>query len=750
MAKHLYKIKGMHCASCAQVITKKISALGGVNSVTVNFGTEKASIDHEAANLSLKQINQTVEDLGYKLLSEEPEVDLKTHHQEPDELSDLKNKVEFSLPLTLVVFFLMIFDIAAGTWSWLPNLPIPMEIFNTLLMIIATVMLFFVGRPYLKGVIRFWRFKVANMDTLIGLGTSVAYLYSLLITLFPPLASYLGLPSHSYFDVTISVLGFITLGKYLETRAKRKTSEAISLLVGLQAKTALVIREQQETEIPIDEVLVGDHIVIKPGAKIPVDGVILEGESFLDESLITGEPMPITKTIGDTVIAGTINTSGSFIFQATKVGADTLLAHIISMVEDAQGSKAPIEALVDKISGVFVPTVLAVSLLSLSLWLSIGTYYLGWSAALPLGLLSFVSVLIIACPCALGLATPTAIIVGMGSGARHGILIKDATTLERLHQADVIVIDKTGTITKGRPELIKIINLSSQPDNTILAILASLESKSEHPIATAIIAAAKDKNLDLLTVENFLAIKGQGVEGVINNSRYLAGNLKLIKDLGLDYDATTLETETKKGYTPIFLATKQAILALALVADPLKPEAKEAIAKLHDLKLHVVMLTGDDKNTANYIASQVKIDEVIAETLPQDKLAHIKKLQAAGSIVVMTGDGINDAPALAQADIGLAMSTGTDVAIESAGITLLHGDLLKVAQAIRLSKITMRGIRQNLFWAFIYNIVGIPLAAGAFFPLFGWLLNPAFAGFAMAASSVSVVANSLRLKTKKL
>lgn len=750
MAKHLYKIKGMHCASCAQVITKKISALNGVKSITVNFGTEKASIDHEAANLSLKQINQSVEDLGYKLLSEEPETDLKTHHQEPDELSDLKNKVEFSLPLTLVVFFLMIFDIAAGTWSWLPNLPLPMEIFNTLLMIIATVMLFFVGRPYLKGVIRFWRFKVANMDTLIGLGTSVAYLYSLLITLFPPLASYLGLPSHSYFDVTISVLGFITLGKYLEMRAKRKTSEAISLLVGLQAKTALVIREQQEVEIPIDEVLVGDHIVIKPGAKIPVDGVILEGESFLDESLITGEPMPITKTIGDTVIAGTINTSGSFIFQATKVGADTLLAHIISMVEDAQGSKAPIEALVDKISGMFVPTVLAVSLLSLSLWLSIGTYYLGWSAALPLGLLSFVSVLIIACPCALGLATPTAIIVGMGSGARHGILIKDATTLERLHQADVIVIDKTGTITKGRPELVKLINLSSQPDNAILAILASLESKSEHPIATAIMAAAKDKKLDFLTVENFLAIKGQGVEGVVNNSRYLAGNLKLIKDLGLDYDATTLETETKKGYTPVFLATKQAILALALVADPLKPEAKEAIAKLHDLKLRVVMLTGDDKNTANYIASQVKIDEVIAETLPQDKLAHIKKLQAAGSIVVMTGDGINDAPALAQADIGLAMSTGTDVAIESAGITLLHGDLLKVAQAIRLSKITMRGIRQNLFWAFIYNIVGIPLAAGAFFPLFGWLLNPAFAGFAMAASSVSVVANSLRLKTKKL
>jgi P-type Cu+ transporter len=554
----------------------------------------------------------------------------------------------------------------------------------------------------------------------------------------------------TYFDVAIVVIAFITFGKYLEARAKIKTGDAIEKLLTLQAKTALVIRDGREVEIPVEQVVHGELIIVKPAGKIPVDGVLSEGSSFVDEAMVSGEPVPVEKNVGDTVVAGTLNTTGSFTFKATKVGSETLLAHIIKMVEDAQGSKAPIQALADKISSVFVPVVLVIAFGSLGAWLLIGTSYFGFAQALSFGLVSFVGVLVIACPCALGLATPTAIIVGVGKGAKEGILIKDASTLEKLHKVTTVVVDKTGTITKGKPELVSIQNQSELNEAELISILASLESKSEHPIAGAIVSYAEAHTIALRPVEDFKAIKGQGVQGTIEGTEYFAGNTRLIEELALAFDAKKIAEETREGKTPIILATAQHVIGIVLVADAIKPEAKEAVVDLHKLGIQVVMLTGDNKQTADFIAKEVGIDEVVAEVMPEDKLIKIKELQANGRIVAMAGDGINDAPALAQADVGIAMATGTDVAIESAGITLLHGDISKLVKAIRLSKLTMRGIKQNLFFAFFYNIVGIPLASGLFYPVFGWLLSPVFAGLAMALSSVSVVGNSLRLKTKNI
>jgi Cu2+-exporting ATPase/Cu+-exporting ATPase len=550
--------------------------------------------------------------------------------------------------------------------------------------------------------------------------------------------------------VTIVVITFIALGKYLEARSKIKTGDAIEKLLNLQAKTALVIRDGEEIEIGVDEVKHGDSLIIKPGAKIPVDGIIAEGASFVDESMVTGEPMPAQKKINDSVVAGTLNTNGSFTFKATKVGSETLLAQIIKMVEEAQGSKAPIQALADKISSVFVPIVLVIAFVTLGLWLLVGTGPLGFSQALSFGLVSFVGVLVIACPCALGLATPTAIIVGVGKGAKEGILIKDAATLEKLHKVDTVVVDKTGTITIGKPTLVDIQTVSNLNDNELVSIIASLEKKSEHPIAHAIVNYAKEENLILEDVSKFEGIQGKGLKGSINGIEYFVGNIKIVEDLGIAFDYAKIEQFTLQGKTPVILAIKEKVLGFVMVSDEIKSESKQAVADLHKLGIKVVMLTGDDEKAAKYIASLVGIDDVVAHVLPQDKLTKIKELQLQGKVVAMAGDGVNDAPALAQADVGIAMGTGTDVAIESAGITLIGGDISKLVKAINLSRVTMRGIKQNLFWAFFYNIIGIPLAAGLFYPIFGWLLNPVFAGLAMAFSSVSVVSNSLRIKTKKI
>jgi P-type Cu+ transporter len=760
---HTYKIKGMHCASCAGIIEKTLKKTEGVHDIEVNYGTETAKVSYDEGKINPHHMSREIEKLGYTFyipsaesmgMSEDEHAShtgINVSHQEKlKEISDMKLKVVSVIPLAVFSVFVMAWDILAQFKVVGEMSSITYEFFHHLLPIFATYTLFVIGKPYLMGFYRFIRYGKANMDTLIGIGTSVAFLYSFIVTAFEePLRAFINV-EHTYYDVTIVVIAFITLGKYLEARSKIKTGDAIEKLLNLQAKTAIVIREGKEVEVPLDKVVHGDLIVIKPAGKIPVDGIITEGSSFVDESMITGEPVPVEKNKDDSVVAGTINTTGSFIFKATKVGSETMLAHIVKMVQEAQGSKAPIQALADKISSIFVPIVLVISFVALGLWLIIGTQYLGFSQALSYGLVSFVGILVIACPCALGLATPTAIIVGVGKGAREGILIKDAGILEKLHKVNVVVVDKTGTITNGKPELVSIQNYSDMTNDELISILGTLENKSEHPIAHAIVSYAQDHNIKFLNVASFEGIKGKGLKGMIENTEYFAGNVKILEDLNLSFDKNLIEKETLEGKTPIILATHDKVLATVMVADTIKSGTQEAIAKLHSRGIKTIMLTGDNKNTAFYIAQQVGIDEVYAEVMPEDKLNKIKELQLSGYKVAMTGDGVNDAPALAQADVGIAMATGTDVAIESAGVTLLHGDISKLVKAINLSKITMRGIKQNLFWAFFYNIIGIPLAGGLFYPLFGWLLNPIFAGLAMALSSVSVVGNSLRLKSKKI
>ncbi|HAO64901.1 TPA: cadmium-translocating P-type ATPase [Candidatus Taylorbacteria bacterium] len=769
--KKTYKIKGMHCASCASIIEKTLKKVEGVESVEVNYGNESAKIAFDSSKTNLDVLSGKTEPLGYSIVKpvshEKMDMSAAEMGMSADEhaahtgigqskkeklleISQQRNGVLSVIPLAIISIFSMGWDILSQFKVVAEQPAVVADFFYVLLPIMATYTLFVVGKPYLLGVYRFLRYGKANMDTLIGIGTSVAYIYSFIVMAFATqLKPFMG-SLHTYYDVTIVVIAFIAFGKYLEAKSKLKTGDAIEKLLNLQAKTALVIRDGKEVEISFNDVVHGDQIIVKPGTKIPVDGVVVEGGSFVDESMITGEPMPVEKNNGDNVVAGTINTSGTFTFKATKVGSETLLAHIVKMVEEAQGSKAPIQALADKISGIFVPIVLVIAFLTLGIWLIVGSQYLGFSQALSFGLTSFVGILVIACPCALGLATPTAIIVGVGKGAREGILIKDAATLQKLHSVTTVVMDKTGTITKGKPELTSLKNYSKNDDQKVIAIISGLEKKSEHPIAHAIMQYAKSKNIEPSQVEAFESLKGKGLKGSVDGTEYFAGNVKLISDLGISFDTKGLEVETQQGKTPVILSTKNEIVAIIMVADAIKPEAIEAVKNLHKLGIKTVMLTGDNKNTAEAIAREVGLDEVVAEVLPDDKLKKIKELQAQGEIVAMAGDGVNDAPALAQADVGIAMGTGTDVAIETAGITLLHGDISKIVKAIRLSKLTMRGIKQNLFWAFIYNIAGIPIAAGLFFPIFGWLLNPVFAGLAMALSSVSVVSNSLRIKTKKL
>ena len=759
----IYKVKGMHCASCASIIEKTFNKIEGVELAEANYGTESVKLSYNESKTSPEQLSEQIEKFGYSLelpTAESMEMSYDEHaahlglnQSKKEKLAEVysqKSLVISAIPLAIFSIFIMGWDILAQ-YALVPQMSHTIkEFFDHLLPIFSTYMLFVVGKPYLLGFYRFLRYGKANMDTLIGIGTVSAFVYSFAVTAFADVLRPFINVDHTYYDVTIVVIAFIALGKYLEARSKVKTGDAIEKLLNLQAKTALVVRDGKEIEISINEVVSGDLVIVKPGAKIPVDGILIEGSSFIDESMVTGEPMPIQKKSGDSVVSGTINTTGSFTFKATKVGSETLLAQIIKMVEEAQGSKAPIQALADKISSVFVPIVLVIAFLSFGLWLLLGSGSLGFSQSLSFGLVSFVGVLVIACPCALGLATPTAIIVGVGKGAKEGILIKDAATLEKLHKVNTVVVDKTGTITKGKPTLTDIENLSNLENQELISILAALENKSEHPIAHAIVNFAKEKGIKFEEVLNFENIQGKGLKGSINGVEYFVGNAKLVNDLGISFDVLKLNKFTQQGKTPVIVATKEKVLGFVMVSDEIKTESVEAIKNLHALGIRVVMLTGDDEKAARHIASLVGIDEVIAHVLPQDKLLKIKELQSQGQIVAMAGDGVNDAPALAQADIGIAMGTGTDVAIESAGITLLGGDMSKLVKAIKLSKITMRGIKQNLFWAFVYNIIGIPLAAGLFYPIFGWVLNPVFAGFAMAASSVSVVLNSLRIKGMKL
>lgn len=698
------KIKGMHCASCSAIIESRVKKMEGVEKLEVNFATEKARIKIDLDKINLEKINEEIGKLGYEFSEE---LDEKN-----EDFSKLKTKVKFGFPAAIIVFLIMIENMI---WQ---NLP--MEKLNIGLMILATIIMIWMGKPFLKGVINFIKYRVANMDTLIGIGTGVAYVYSLF-----------HLNGQTFFDVAISVIGFVTLGKYLETKSKLKTGEAIKKLLGLQSKTALILRNNEEIEVAINEVKIGDIVIIKPGAKIPVDGIIIKGNSAIDESMISGEPIPVDKKIGDKVIGATINKQGSFQFKATGVGEKTMLSQIIKTVEEAANSKAKIQSLADKISAVFVPIVLVISVLAFSLWLILGQN-------LSMAILSMVGVLVIACPCALGLATPTAIIVAVGKGAENGILIKNANGLENLAKIDTVVMDKTGTITKGFPEVTDVVSLSKYSQNEILKYAASVEKLSEHPLAQMIVSKANNLKIKLLDCQNFEATEGVGVKGIVDK--------KLVNIHKLE----TKDELMKMGKTVVVVEIDKQIVGKIGLSDTIKDEAIKTIKEIKKMGIEVIMITGDNQIAAEFVGKMVGIEKVIAGVLPQEKGEKIKELQKKGKKVVMVGDGINDAPALMLAEVGMAMATGTDVAIESAEITLLGGDIQKIPQAIKLAKSTIKTIKENLFWAFIYNVVGIPLAAGVFYPVFGITLNPVFAGVAMSLSSVSVVTNSLRLKNKKL
>jgi Cu2+-exporting ATPase/Cu+-exporting ATPase len=750
---HRFQVRGMHCASCASIVEKTLRKLPGVAAAQVSYAAGSAKVDFDDAQVHAEELARVLEPLGYFLAAA---VDHRGHRltgkeEALAEVAGLRRKLFAALPMAAVSLAFMGWHLLAELHA-APMMPLGLHLPSQILLcVLAFVTLVYIGAPYLQALGRFARHGLANMDTLIGLGTTAAFVYSVvLVVLSAPFVGYLPEDSEGYFDVTIVVIAFVSLGKYFEARARLRTGDALESLLGLQAKHALVLRDGREVEVPVERVRAGDLLVVKPGAKIPVDGTVTDGTSHVDESLVTGEPVPAEKAPGSPVVAGTLNTTGHFTFRATKVGADTLLAHIIRLVGEAQASKAPVQSLADNIAAVFVPVVLVIAFGAFIGWVLLGAGSLGLAHALTLGLSSFVCVLVIACPCALGLATPAAVTVAVGKGARAGILIKDAATLQKLRNVTAVVVDKTGTLTRGRPELIELRVVPGADETLALEVLAALEKKSEHPIARAIVARAEEKKLPLPAVAGFKALKGQGVRGMVDGVEYYAGSELLARERGWSPENLNLEAETRQGRTPVLLGSTRGLLAVALVADAPKESAAAAVAQLHALGVRVVMLTGDNENTARYIAQRVGITEVVARALPADKLAKIKELQTGGLVVAMAGDGVNDAAALAQADVGIAMGDGADAAIETAGVTLLHGDIAKLAQALSLSRLTMRVIRQNLFWAFAFNLLGIPLAAGLFYPWFGWTLSPMFAGLAMSFSSVTVVTNALRLKTLKL
>ncbi len=714
------QVEGMNCAACSARIEKLISKMDGVESATVNLMAKKAIIEHDPEKATVGEFIEKIEQAGFKA-KEEVVRDIDREKQEREkELKGLKNMFVFSAIFALPLFSAMFFHMA-GIHTILGN--------GYFQLALATPVQLIAGARFYKDAYKSLRGGGANMDVLIAMGTSAAFLYSLYHTL-------IGVNEY-YYEASAMIITLILLGKYLEAIAKGKTSEAIKKLMGLQAKTARVIRDEQEMDIPMDEVLVGDIIIVRPGEKIPVDGIVTEGQSTIDESMLTGESVPVDKTLGDEVIGATINKQGAFKFKATKVGADTALSQIIKLVEDAQGSKAPVQRLADQISGVFVPIVLVIALLTFLIWnFGFGDF--------NQGLISAVAVLVIACPCALGLATPTAIMVGTGKGAENGILIKGGEHLEKAHKLDIVVLDKTGTITKGQPEVTDIITLD-YTEGEILRFAAIAEKSSEHPLGQSIVLYAKNKSIDLPDPESFTSITGHGIYAKIDNKEIYIGNRKLMneKDIVISSIEETLIRLENDGKTAMILGVDGKLAGIIAVADTVKDSSKEAIDQLKAMDIEIYMITGDNKRTAQAIAKQVGITNILAEVLPEDKALQVELLKKEGKIVGMVGDGINDAPALAIADIGFAIGTGTDVAMEAADITLIKGDLREIPTAILLSKRTMRTIKQNLFWAFGYNIVGIPIAALG-------LLNPMIAGAAMAFSSVSVLSNSLRLKNVQL
>jgi Cu+-exporting ATPase len=741
----IFPVHGMTCASCVARVEKALSGVSGVVSVRVNLASEKATVEYlEGTHVS--DLKRAVAEAGYEL-GEEAETlqDISTASQR--EIKSVRNRFIFAAALGLLILGLGFGPSFFGK--------------PYLLWVLATPVQFWAGWRFYRGMWGALRHRTADMNTLIAVGTSAAYAYSVLAVVFPGFFAAGGLEPNLYFDTSAMIIALILLGRFLEARAKGQASDAIKKLIGLQPKTALVVRDGEEKEISVEDVTTGDLILVRPGERVPVDGTVRQGYSSVDESMITGESIPVEKNVGDEVIGATINKTGSFQFEATKVGKDTTLAQIIRLVEEAQGSKAPIQRLADIIASYFVPVVIGIALVTFVIW-----YYIGPAPAFTFALLNFIAVLIIACPCALGLATPTAIMVGTGKGAENGILIRSAEALERAHKINTVLLDKTGTLTQGKPMVTDIISAASSSEEDILRLAASAERHSEHPLAEAIVQAAADRKLKLKSVTDFRAVPGKGVEALADGRKLALGNLALMEDKhlalnGLDKEAARLR---EQGKTVMFLGAGKEAIGIVALADTLKPGAPEAVAALHGSGIEVVMLTGDNHHTAEAIAGEANIDRVIAEVLPEHKAQEVKQLQEDGKVVAMVGDGINDAPALAQADIGIAIGTGTDVAIETGDVTLISGDLSGIVNAIHLSKRTIRTIKQNLFWAFAYNSSLIPVAAGVLFLAFGrtgvpsglhfflgdyGFLNPILAAAAMAISSLTVVLNSLRLKRFK-
>lgn len=745
MKDEILKIEGMSCAACVRAVERAVKKVDGVESAGVNFATEKLTVSFDQSKTTLSDIKTAVEKAGYKALGEIESLDIHEESKQK-EIQKLKQRFVISAVFTVPLLIVAMGPMIAQQLNIMPPSIIdPMvhqKIFAIIqLLLVLPVMI--IGRSYfIIGFKSLFR-KNPNMDSLIAIGTSAAFLYSFssIVSMFYNDNHY---HYHLYFESAGVILTLITLGKYLESIAKGKTSEAIKKLMNLTPKTANIVQDGKQVEIAIDEVEVGDVVVVKPGEKIPVDGEVIEGLTSVDESMLTGESIPVEKTVGSKIIGATINKNGSIKYKATKVGKDTVLSRIIKLVEEAQGSKAPIAKMADIIAGYFVPVVIILALIASVIW-----YVSGQSLVFAVTI--FISVLVIACPCALGLATPTAIMVGTGKGAEYGVLIKGGVALEISHKIQTIVFDKTGTITEGKPKVTDIIVSGDIEENYLLQIAASAEKSSEHPLGEAIVREAENKSIQFLKIDSFMAIPGQGIEVSIEDSEVFLGNKKLMieKNIPLKNVEDISHTLSNEGKTPMYIALQDKLVGIIAVADTVKESSKKAIKRLNSLGIEVAMITGDNKNTAEAIASQVGIHRVLAEVLPQDKADEIKKLQGENKKVAMVGDGINDAPALAQADVGIAIGSGTDVAMESADIVLMKSDLMDVVTAIDLSRKTIKNIKENLFWAFGYNSLGIPVAMGVLFIFGGPLLNPMLAALAMSFSSVSVLLNALRLKRFK-
>ena len=752
MKKQLLDITGMSCSACSSRIEKVVNRMQGVEQMSVNLLKNNAHVTFDESVVDEKEIIARIEKLGFGARVHAANVAAPVPQQDTagQEMEEMRQRLIGSLIFAGLVFY----QHMGRMWGWpLPGFILGQEneLINALLQMLWCIPVLFIDRKYFIHGVRNLLSGAPNMDSLIAVGSGASFIYGLYsvfgmayafghnrLDLLPGFADAL------YFEASAVILALVTLGKFMEARAKSHTSDAIKALMKLTPKTALVERHGLQGEIPVEEVVTGDVLIVKSGASVPVDGKIIEGSGALDESALTGESLPVYKTIGDKVIGGTVNRSGYFKMEATAIGADTALAKIIALVDEATSSKAPIAKLADKVSGYFVPAVIGIAVLAAVVWLALGA---SWHFALTIA----ISVLVISCPCALGLATPTAIMVGTGRGAKSGILIKSATALETAHKVDTVILDKTGTITEGKPVVTDILPVKVT-ENELLAFAASLEKLSEHPLGEAIVAAAEEKQLALLEACNYKQISGQGFTAELAGDECAAGNMKLLQALNVDVSSLMDQYDklASQGKTPLYFVRAGELLGCIAVADTVKPTSKEAIGKLQAMGMRVLMVTGDNRATAEAIRAQVGVDEAVAQVLPQDKEAVVRKLQQEDHIVAMVGDGINDAPALARADVGIAIGAGTDIAIEAADMVLIKSDLLDVAKAIRLSRSVMTNIKENLFWAFIYNAIGIPFAAGVFYTTFGWLLNPLIAAAAMSCSSVSVVTNALRLRFIKL